>query len=412
MDFTSFNSYGFIIAASLIIIISFFFNIISSRTNIPSVLLLIVLGLLIKEGLEIMGVGELNLFPILEVLGIVGLIMIVLEASLDLELKKEKLSVIWKSFTVALIGLAVTSLIIAYTIQAFLDTSLFEALVYAIPLSIMSSAIIIPSVSNLSKDKEEFMVYESTFSDILGIMFFYFLLESVNMDGAKDLGLHIVGNIALTIIISVVLSYILIYLFHKMGTNVRLFLLIAILILLYAIGKLMHFSSLIMILIFGLILNNHTFFFKGKLKKLVDEKSIKTIYGDFNIITVESSFIVRTFFFVIFGMTIALSSLVSINVIVISIIILAAIYFLRFLILKLFVRHDIYPQIFVAPRGLITILLFFGIPEEYQIKAFDSGILLFTIIISSVIMAYSLIHHGKKLRKADNTELEITEKKN
>ena len=41
MGFTEFNSYIFIIAASLLIIISFFFNVISKKTNIPSVLLLI-----------------------------------------------------------------------------------------------------------------------------------------------------------------------------------------------------------------------------------------------------------------------------------------------------------------------------------------------------------------------------------
>jgi len=407
MDFTAFNSYSFIIGASLIIVISFFFNIISAKTNIPSVLLLIILGLLIKEGLEMIGVSDLNLFPILEVLGIVGLIMIVLEAALDLELKREKLSVIWKSFAVALIGLVITSVGIAYLIQIFLNTTLFNALIYAIPLAIMSSAIIIPSVSNLSKEKEEFMVYESTFSDILGIMFFYFLLGSVEAENAKELTLHIVVNISLTIIISVILSYILIYLFHKLGTNIRLFLLIAVLILLYAIGKLMHFSSLIMILIFGLILNNHKFFFKGKLKKIVNKEMIELIYKDFNVITIESSFVVRTFFFVIFGMTIVLSSLMNANVIIISLSILTIIYAVRFLILKLFVRKEISPQVFIAPRGLITILLFFGIPAEYQIVEFDSGILLFTIIISSIIMAYSLIHDGRKAKNGENVELEV-----
>ena len=406
MIFPEFNSYGIIIAASLLIIISFFFNILSKRTNIPSVLLLIGLGILIKEGMDMIEVPIPDLFIVLEVFGIIGLIMIVLEASLDLKLKKEKWPTIWKSFAVALISLGLSSLLIAYVFTAFLHTDLFTALVYAIPLSIMSSAIIIPSVANLEKGKEEFLVYESTFSDIIGIMFFYFLLGSVDSHGAKEISLDIITNISTSVIVSIILSYILIYIFHKLGSNIKLFLLIAVLVLLYAVGKLMHFSSLIMILVFGLILNNHKIFFKGKLQQFVDKASLKTIYKDFNIITMESSFVVRTFFFVIFGITISLSSLVNVNVIVISIVILAILYGIRFLVIKVFLRRDIFPQVLIAPRGLITILLFFAIPEEYIIAEFDSGILLFVILISSVVMAYSLIRNGKK----DSSQSEIEPK--
>ena len=81
------NSYNLIIAASIIIILSFLFNEISRKTNVPSVLMLIVLGIVLKIGMDSAGISNLNFLPILEVLGIVGLIMIVLEAALELELK-------------------------------------------------------------------------------------------------------------------------------------------------------------------------------------------------------------------------------------------------------------------------------------------------------------------------------------
>ena len=79
------------------------------RTNIPSVLVLIALGIGLNQLLI-----HFNLEPdfssLLEILGIVGLIMIVLEAALDLELKKEKWPIIWKSFTIASLSLAFTSI--------------------------------------------------------------------------------------------------------------------------------------------------------------------------------------------------------------------------------------------------------------------------------------------------------------
>jgi len=47
----------------------------------------------------------------------------------------------------------------------------------AIPLAIISSAVAIPSAAGLLKQDREFVVYESTFSDILGIMIFNYALR-------------------------------------------------------------------------------------------------------------------------------------------------------------------------------------------------------------------------------------------
>jgi NhaP-type Na+/H+ or K+/H+ antiporter len=292
-------------------------------------------------------------------------------------------------------------------IQAFFNIDIFIALVYAIPLSIMSSAIVIPSVGILPEQKKEFMIYNSTFSDILGIMMFYFLLGSLEAESVKQIGISIGINIFITIFVSVILSYLLILLFQKLRSEVKLFLLISVLIVIYSIGKLLHFSSLIMILIFGLILNNRHFFFSGKLKKYLDEKTVKEIFMNFRIITIESSFVVRTFFFVIFGITISIGTLLNFKVLLISLIILVVLFGIRFILLRLFVGRDIFPQVFISPRGLISILLFFAIPEEIKFEEFESGVLLFVIIASSIIMAVSLIKNKTEI----NNKTEIENKK-
>ena len=392
------NPYIAIIGISLIIILSYFFNIISQKTNVPSVLMLIVLGILIKQGMNFMGISAgKQLFSLLELLGIIGLIMIVLEAALDLHLTKEKWPIIWKSFSVALISLLLSTAAIAYIINYFIIEDFFTCIIYAVPLSIMSSAIIIPSVGGLGEEKKEFMVYEGTFSDILGIMVFYFLIGNAGADNAKVVVWDVVSNISITIILSTLISYGLVLIFQKMNSQVKLFLLIAVLLILYSVGKLFHLSSLLIILIFGLVLNNNKLFFKGFLRKWLQPKKVKNILHDFHLVTMETAFVVRTFFFVLFGITITLASLLNLKVAMISLAILAALYVVRILAIKLFVQKDINPQIWLAPRGLITILLFFAIPAEYQTEAFDSGILLYTIIISCVIMAASLVATGKKV---------------
>ena len=118
----SISPYTYIIIASVIVIISFIFNHIANKTSVPSVLMLIGLGIIINYTLKYIGVPELNLLGGLEMLGIVGLIMIVLEAALDLELSKEKWPVLWKAFVSALVGIVSYVLIIAFVIQMFMTS--------------------------------------------------------------------------------------------------------------------------------------------------------------------------------------------------------------------------------------------------------------------------------------------------
>ncbi len=405
-----FTSYNLIIAASTVIICSFFFSELANKTNIPSVLMLIVLGIGVKFGMDALNVPDLDFLPALEILGIVGLIMIVLEAALELELKREKLIPILRAFAIALVGLLVSMWAAAYILHKFVPMEWENAMIYATPLSILSSAIIIPSVAGLSEQKREFHIYESTFSDILGIMVFYYL--AVQMDHSAEHGgggglVPFFLNLALTIGISLIASYAIIFIFQNIKSHVKLFLMIAVLLLLYALGKKMHLSSLIIILTFGLVISNMKVFFQGILGKWLDFSKAKHIYEGLHIITVETAFVIRTFFFVIFGLTITLSTLLSAEVAMISILIIATIYIIRLVVLRIGVGADFSPQVLIAPRGLITILLFYAIPKEAIVPEFNPAILLFIIIGTSLIMTFALIvdkqKTSKALREAENT---------
>lgn len=393
-----FSSYNLIIEASVILILSFLFNGIAKRTNIPSVLLLIFLGVILQFVLKYMTSESFDFFPALEILGIIGLIMIVLEAALELELKREKLIPILKSMAIALIGLIASAWVAAVVLHNFIpDMPMASAWLYATPLSILSSAIIIPSVSGLKPEKKEFHIYESTFSDIMGIMMFYYLAGQINPSEASSAG-GFALNILLTIVISVIASYAIILIFQQIKSQAKLFLLLAVLLLLYAIGKQLHLSSLLIILIFGLVIANMKLFFSGKLAQFLDYDKAHRIYHELHIVTLETAFVVRTFFFVIFGLTIVIASLFSVSVALISIMIIVSIYAIRFVVLRTFIGSDILPQLFIAPRGLITILLFYAIPAEAQISNFQPGILLFVIIGTSLIMTWAMIKDKKKMK--------------
>jgi len=389
------SSYSLIILFSATIIVSYFFNIYAKKSGIPAVLMLIVSGVLINFSLIISGIEKPNLFPILEVLGVVGLILIVLEAALDLELLKEKIGVITKSLLVATIGLVATSYVSAEFLCYVFEMTIIEALLFTIPLSILSSAIILPSIDSLDEYKKEFMIYESTFSDILGIVGFYSVMSFLGPDSKSEIYGEVFSNLIFTIVFSVIASYILIYIFQKLKGHNKLFLLISILLLLYAIGKLFHLSSLIIILIFGVILNNYKLFFKGGLIKLIDHEKVTSVLADFKVITGESAFVIRTFFFIIFGWSISLSSMFNLKTVAVGGAILLIIYTIRTISLILFSGKNIFPQVFLAPRGLITILLFFAIPKSITEEYDFNGVLLFVIFISCIIMTSGLIRYKK-----------------
>jgi len=141
-------------------------------------------------------------------------------------------------------------------------------------------------------------------------------------------------------------------------------------------------------------------FFKGKLSKYLHYEKAHHIYHELHTITAETAFVVRTFFFVIFGLTIAIASLWNVDVALISLLIIASIYGIRFVLLRIFIGADILPQLFIAPRGLITVLLFYAIPVEAQIDSFEPGILLFVIIGTSLIMTLAMIYDKNRSSKA------------
>lgn len=402
------TAYHLIIIFSVTIIISYFFNLYAKRSGIPAVLLLIGLGILINYGLRFSGFPKPNLLPILEVLGIVGLILIVLEAALDLRLLREKIGLIIKSFMVALIGLGATAYLAAVALYYLMGVEILTGMLYTIPLSILSSAILLPSIEDLIEQKREFLIYESTFSDIVGIIGFYSVLSIIGSENTEGVYSGVFGRLTISIVFSIILSYVLIYVFQKIKGHVKLFLLIAILLLLYAVGEMFHLSSLIIILVFGVILNNYKVFFRGWLKSLLDEERVGGVLEDMKVVTAETAFVVRTFFFIIFGWSVFLGLLffepkagyqISFRVVGVGLVIVFIIYFVRSVVLFVFNGKNIFPQLFLAPRGLITILLFFAIPAELSIGSEFQGVLLFVILISCLVMTWSLIYQKNRLAR-------------
>ena len=95
--------------------------------------------------------------------------------------------------------------------------------------------------------------------------------------------------------------------------------------------------------------------------------------------------------------------MLSFKVIGVGFVILFIIYFIRIITLFVFQGKGIFPQAFLAPRGLITILLFFAIPEDLSIGSEFQGVLLFVILVSCFVMSWSLISYKKNQLQVDSS---------
>jgi len=392
-----FSTPSVLIALALVVIVSYLFNLVSRATRIPSVLMLLGMGLAVRALSEGPLQGRIpDVQPLLEVLGSIGLIMIVLEAALDLELVRENRKMIWGSLNLTLAEMGVSTVFVAAVLHYGLGAGWAPAIVYALPLAILSSAIVIPSVENLRKHSvKEFMIYQSTVSDILGIMLFYFVTEGLQhpTGGWQPWLQGFLWSFGGSIVVSAVFAYALVLLLQHIRTSLKMFLLIAVLILLYAVGKMLHLSSLLVILFFGLMLRNPQLFFIGFLKRWINMDVVRTLLGDFQLITRETAFIVRTFFFVVFGFSIALGSLTKGSTIFLSALVVVGLLYWRATAVKVVMPNSDRIIRYMAPRGLITILLFYSIPAELQLPGFDRGLLLYVILASNVYMAWGMVRN-------------------
>ncbi|QIX60033.1 hypothetical protein HER32_02035 [Hymenobacter sp. BT18] len=381
--------YSILIGLSLAIILSYLFDLAARATRIPSVLMLLATGIALRQTADYFDVAVRVPQLMLELFGIIGLIMIVLEGALDLELRREKAPLIRRSFVAALLILVVQAGAIAWLLHLYVGASFQSCLINAVPLAVISSAIAIPSVANLGGEKQEFIVYESTFSDILGIMLFNFAVQDNFAQGVSVV--TFARDVVAVLVVAVLSTAALAFLLDRIRLHVKFFLIIAFLVLVYSLSKKLHLSSLIVVLVFGLVVNNAKLFLQGPLARWFRPERLSEELHQLKSITAESAFLIRTFFFLLFGFSITIGNVLNGGLLLQGLLIVAVLTLIRFFYLRYVARTDLVPELFIAPKGLISVLLFYSIPREHLIGEISENILFVVILLTGIMMMVGLM---------------------
>jgi cell volume regulation protein A len=372
-----------IIIICVLLLFAYIFDISASKTKIPSVILLLTLGFIAKQFANFFNLDIPNLDSTLPILGTVGLILIVLEGSLELEVNRSKMGFVGKTALMAILPLFIFSFGFAYFLNYYEEIPLKIALVNAIPLAIISSAIAIPSAHHLTSKNKEFITYESSLSDIIGVVFFNFvaLNEVIDANTFKRFGISVLVMLLVTFITTLGLAYLL----SKIKHHVKYAPIILMTVLIYTVAKDYHLPALLFILLFGIFLGNLDEMKENKyIKKLQPEILTKEVQK-FKELTMEIAFLVRAVFFLLFGYLIEAREILNYRTVLWAIGICFTLFVLRSIFL-LILRISWMPLAFIFPRGLITILLFLSIPEKYSVDIINNSLIIQIIILSAFIM--------------------------
>ena len=401
-------TYTIIIAFCSLLLIAYIFNLTASKTSIPSVILLLLLGWGIKQLTLLFEFQLPDFSKLLPIFATIGLVLIVLEGSLELDLNKSKIGLVKKSLLGAFFSMIGMALLLAFTFQYFGNNSFKISLINAIPFCIISSAIAIPSARNLTIFNREFTTYESSLSDILGVLFFNFIVLNNNIDLSSFgfFGLQLVVVIAVSFIATIGLSLLL----SKIEHHVKFVPIILLVILIYAVSKVYHIPALIFILIFGLSIGNLDEFKRLRWVRKFNTDELKDEIQKFKALTIEGAFLIRALFFILFGYILKTSEIFNTKTLIWSLSIVTIIFVLRAIQLK-FLKLELTPLLFVAPRGLITILLFLAIDPSDSILLVNRSLIIQVIILSALIMTFGIMITTKNEEKKEKNGDTILTKK-
>lgn len=388
-----------ILGLCVAVLLSYIFDITFKYSKIPGVIFLIALGIALQVAVSHTRLEIPNMRPVLPILGTLGLVLIVMEAGLEIRFKKKKMRGLTYGVLASVVLMVLFVSILTFAVMRIWKLPIAPVLLNVIPLGIISSAVAISSSGLLSRDQREFITFESSASDIFGILLFDFIV--LNNESFVRGIIDFTSKTLIIIPIAIILAVVLAWMLYKMNYHINYIIILTAVVTTYAIAELLHLPGLVLVVVFGLLLANSHFFQDTFINRLVDFNKFGSDISSFKKILTELTFIVRSFFFIMFGFYTNLSGLLNPQSFTIAAAITALIFLLRWMFFLIFVRH--YGKlVWFAPRGLITILLFMSLPDTFRISVINEEVVTLVILMTiSVMMIGNILPTFKKHADTD-----------
>ena len=397
-----------------IILIGFLANLLFKVTKIPSVLLLMGIGVFL--GPVTGWLASDALVTIAPYFGTMALLIILFEGGLELDIR----TVVRQAPKAAALAVSVfvlsVVLVMLFGIYV-MEMTVLNALLIAAILGAISPAIAIPVVSGLSvRDEIKTIVkLESALGEVLLIVSVLLLVDfhSTGTQGVGSVLMSFIISFGVAFVVASIAGVLWSRLIGWIGKEPLAYMLtLGFMFLLYFVVEEMHGSAAIAVLMFGLVLENMQVMadhIGARLRHFfgIDIKSEKFILNQFmKNITEEISFLLRTFFFVYLGLLLdfdELTWMTGLFIIGMTVLLLFSRWVLMQGFRKIshgFTEGELQTIMAMLPRGLATAVMALLPFQQAQIPGTDIFPLYAfgVIVLTNLFMTGSVMFAERRLR--------------
>jgi NhaP-type Na+/H+ or K+/H+ antiporter len=378
----------------ILVFLAHLFSSIFSRTRIPDVLMLIIIGICVGP---LLGLATPAMFgEVGPVFTTVTLIIILFEGGLALKLNMLRTALAGATL-LALFSYLLTMFVVGAVALWLTDLEFLQAFMLGAIVGSTSEAVVIPLVRQL-KVKEEtqtLLSVESSINDVLSIVITMALVQAY-IAGKFEI-FTVSGDLIASFLVALVLGIvgalawsILLNRIHVLKN--AMFTTPAFVFVIYGLTESMGFSGAIAALAFGVTIGNIESI-KIPIFKALTVREPAGLSETEKVFFSEVAFLLKTFFFIYLGMSL---ELISSSLIITAAILTGVAFILRMPAVRISIRQampakDLSVMAVMVPKGLAAVVLASiplqqGVTGGETIKNITYGIVLFSIVLTSFLV--------------------------
>ena len=383
-----------IVFVGVLVFLAHIFTAVFSRTKVPDVLLLIIIGICVGPVLGLVSPADFG--AVGSVLTTVTLIIILFESGTALELMSLR-SAVGGAMALAAVSFFLSMGAVAGLALWLTDLELIPAFILGAIVGSISEAIVIPMVKQfrMRKDSQTMLSLESSVNDVLSIVITFALVQAYLIGEFQWAA--VTGDLIAKFLVAMVFGVAGAFVWARLLNRIHaiknaMFTTAAFVFIIYGVVEILGFNGPIAALAFGITIGNveSIRFYIFRRPQASEAEGLSPNEKAF---FSEVAFLLKTFFFVYLGISL---ELISGWLIQLALILTAVIFLLRIPAVKVTVRKSIPARdasivAIMVPKGLAaavlaTVPLQQGVLGGELIKSVTYGVVLSSIVITSVML--------------------------
>ncbi len=365
-----------------------------SRTRIPDVILLIIIGICVGP---VLGLASPPLFGAVgPVFTTITLIIILFESGIALRLSMLR-SALSGAMILAPLSFFSTMIVVAGFAIWLADLAILPAFILGAIVGSTSETVVIPLVRQLRirEETQTLLSVESSVNDVLSIVITIALVQAYTL-GEFEIA-RVSGDLIASFLVALVFGIIGAFIWSILLNRIRaiknaMFTTPAFVFVIFGIVETMGFSGAIAALAFGVTIGNIETIRFPFFKTLMVRESVGLNETE-KIFFSEIAFLLKTFFFIYLGISLELISgwLITVGLVLTFVAFLLRIPAVRISVRKSVPPKDVSVMAIMVPKGLAAVVLA-SIPLQQGviggglIKDITYGVVLFSIVLTSFLV--------------------------